>query len=205
MSILIDACHGSLQPQLKPQQRGNSLLIVCKFYSTCRDGVKEEPVKSREVSVYLRGKMCISGRHQQASDTNSTNRAGHCHPVTVSGCWPCSSITPVSTSTIFPPLFHTYLTSLLRSRPCGCLHGQSLPGITQHCWQFFLEELYPRAPHQLGCTRGLHWAPAQFRASSLPRRTHGSGTAYCVFPAAVSSVVLYPWCSQCLLPHKSCS
>lgn len=30
------------------------LLIICKFNSTHRDGVEEEPVKPREVSVYLK-------------------------------------------------------------------------------------------------------------------------------------------------------
>lgn len=65
-SLLLDACPGSLQPQLKAQRR-HSLLIICKFNATRRDGVKEEPVKPGEVSVYLKGKTGVSGRHYQDS------------------------------------------------------------------------------------------------------------------------------------------
>lgn len=119
MSILLDACHGSLQPQLKPQQRGNSLLIICKFNSTCRDGVKEEPVKPREVSVYLRGKICVSGRRQQDIYTNSSNREGYCLPSNIP--WLLTALSALRAESVFPSLhllpFLTPVSIFLKQAP----------------------------------------------------------------------------------------
>lgn len=180
MSILLEACHGSLQPQLKSQQRGNSLLIVCKFNSTCRDGVKEEPVKPREVSVYLRGKICVSGRHQQDSYTNSSNGAGHCHPSNIP--WLLAVLSAVSWS-MFPPAlfflscFRPILSACSGAGSLGaCMvkvsryhaaAGNSLPG----------RELYPRAPHQPGRIQHPVWVSAQFSANSQPCRMEETDTS----------------------------
>lgn len=180
MSILLDACHGSLQPQLKPQQRGNSLLIVCKFNSTCRDGVKEEPVKPREVSVYLRGKICVSGRHQQDSYTNSRTGQATAISVTPLGWWlrplqrggPCFHqhyfSTPVS-GLCYQPAQRQALWVLAWSRSPSImlLLGNSLPG----------RELYPRAPHQPGRIQHPVWVSAQFRANLQPCRMEEMDTS----------------------------
>lgn len=104
MSILLDACHSSLLPQLKPQQSGNSLLIICKFNSTCRDGVKEEPVKPREVSVYLKGKISVSGRRQQNAYTNSSSSkgAGHYHSSNIP--WLLAALPAARAESVVPSL-----------------------------------------------------------------------------------------------------
>lgn len=95
----------------------------------------------------------------------------------------CSEIAPVSTSIIFPPLFWAHLTSLLRSRPSGCLHSQSLQvscrivGISS--WKSFIPG------HLTSLAASEAWTVCLL--SSEPIHSHaGHMAAYSVFPAAVS-------------------
>lgn len=114
----------------------------------------------------------------------------------------CRKTATVSPSIIFPPLFQACPTSLAQEQALRVLAWSKSPGIMQDCWQFFLGELYPRAPPQPGCIQGLAWVCAQLRAA----HSHVALAGLTVSPAAVPAVVLYPQGLQVPpLPHKPCS